>query len=164
MLRPNITKKNEAVNLLAQNIYNSKLVILFEFQGLKVSDLTQLRCQLRKYNSKIKFYSNNIIKRAFETTNYTELVSDLRYPKALLISEQELIEPARILNRFAKENKFLKIISGAVENQICSAKVINDLANLVSREQLLMFLFLGMLSPLQELIMVLNFLIKQKTE
>ncbi|PQP79862.1 50S ribosomal protein L10 [Candidatus Phytoplasma phoenicium] len=162
MLRPIVAKKKEKVNLLTQDINNSKLVVIFECQGLKVSDLTQLRFQLRKFNSKIKLYPNNIIRRAFEQTNYNELVSSLKYSKALLISNEELIEPAKVLNDFAKKNKFLKIISGVAEQKIYSSKMIVELSTLVSREQLLAKLSLGMLAPVQELAIILNILTQQK--
>jgi large subunit ribosomal protein L10 len=159
MLRPVIEHKIEKVNALIKKMNNSKLVVLFEYKGLKVSDFTQLRVRLREFGSNIQLYSNNIIKRAFDSIDHKEL-SNFKNSKALLFSENELISPLKILYDLSKTNKFIKIFSGLVENKIYSAEMVHDLATLPSREVLLNMLAVGMLTPLKELSVALDILSK----
>ncbi|WP_017192719.1 50S ribosomal protein L10 [Italian clover phyllody phytoplasma] len=161
MLRPVIEQKIENVNALTEKINKSKLVVLFEYKGLKVSDFTQLRVQLREFGSNIKLYSNNIIKRAFTSVDHQNL-ADFQHSKALLFSEDDLISPLKTLYDFSKTNKFVKISSGLVENKIYSVEMMYELAALPSREVLLTMLASGMLMPLKELSVGLDILSKKE--
>jgi large subunit ribosomal protein L10 len=161
MLRPVIEQKIENVNALTEKINKSKLVVLFEYKGLKVSDFTQLRVQLREFDSNIKLYSNNIIKRAFTFVDHQDL-ADFQHSKALLFSEDDLISPLKTLYDFSKTNKFVKISSGLVENKIYSVEMMHELATLPSREVLLTMLASGMLMPLKELSVGLDILSKKE--
>ncbi|WP_017193246.1 50S ribosomal protein L10 [Vaccinium witches'-broom phytoplasma] len=161
MLRPVIEHKIENVNTLTEKINKSKLVVLFEYKGLKVSDFTQLRVQLREFGSNIKLYSNNIIKRTFTSVDHQDL-TDFKNSKALLFSEDDLISPLKVLYDFSKTNKFVKISSGLVENKIYSVEMMHELATLPSREALLTMLASGMLMPLKELSVGLDILSKKE--
>ncbi|MGE9276541.1 MAG: 50S ribosomal protein L10 [Candidatus Phytoplasma pruni] len=161
MLRPVIEHKIENVNALTEKINKSKLVVLFEYKGLKVSDFTQLRVQLREFGSNIKLYSNNIIKRTFTSVDHQDL-TDFKNSKALLFSEDDLISPLKVLYDFSKTNKFVKISSGLVENKIYSVEMMHELATLPSREALLTMLASGMLMPLKELSVGLDILSKKE--
>ncbi|MFB5029591.1 MAG: 50S ribosomal protein L10 [Candidatus Phytoplasma pruni] len=161
MLRPIIEQKIENVSTLTEKINKSKLVVLFEYKGLKVSDFTQLRVQLREFGSNIKLYSNNIIKRAFFSVDHQDL-ADFKNSKALLFSEDDLISPLKALYDFSKTNKFVKISSGLVENKIYSVEMMHELATLPSREVLLTMLASGMLMPLKELSVGLDILSKKE--
>ncbi|WAN63572.1 50S ribosomal protein L10 [Candidatus Phytoplasma rubi] len=153
-----IEQKKADVDLLIQNIKKSEIIILFEYQGIKVSDLTELRVELQKQNSMIKVYSNNILKRAFKSTDYNELVDLSKYSKVLLLSSGDSIEPIKILFNFVQKNKFLKIVKGIIDNKVYSCNVINEIAVLPSKEYVLAMLSSGMMFALRELIISLNIL------
>ncbi|MEZ0180461.1 50S ribosomal protein L10 ['Camptotheca acuminata' phytoplasma] len=157
-----IDKKSQEVDLLIQNIKSSELIILFEYQGLTVSDLTELRVELKKNNSTIKLYPNNILKRAFKTVNYNELADLSKNAKALLLCSKDSINSMKILDEFSKKFDFLKIVVGVLENKVCSKKDISELSLYSSKESLLASLASMMLASLRELTMGLNVLQKQK--
>ncbi|WP_153369235.1 50S ribosomal protein L10 [Candidatus Phytoplasma sacchari] len=156
-----IEKKKQDVEILVNDINQAKIVLLLEYQGLKVQDLTELRVKLRDFNSKIKLYSNNIIKRAFMKMNLQVLVDSIKYPKALLLGNTQNNKLIKFLCDNEKKSKFLKIISGLIEKKIYSKDMINDLANLPSKEELLLILIFDIFSPLRELIIILDILSKK---
>ncbi|KAB8121998.1 MAG: 50S ribosomal protein L10 [Candidatus Phytoplasma cynodontis] len=151
-----IEQKREHVENLVNDINNSKIVLLFEYKGMTVQDFTELRVKLRKFDSKIKIYSNNIIKRAFKQTDLEKLESLIKDSKALLLSHKDDNQPLKILFDFAKNNKFLKIISGFVDNKIYSQEMIYNLATLPSKEELLSTLIMNILYPINDLIFTLD--------
>ncbi|TVY12297.1 50S ribosomal protein L10 [Candidatus Phytoplasma pini] len=160
-----IAKKQDNVDLLTENIQNSKLMILFEYQGMKVSHLTELRLKLRELDSFIKIYPNNIIKRSFKTITYYDSFKEfLKYPKALTFSTKETFQVIKILGDFAKKNKNFKIVSGVVENKFYYGNIIHDLASLPSKEALLSMLASSMLFvPLTQLAIGLDLLLEKKS-
>ncbi|MDO8168181.1 50S ribosomal protein L10 [Candidatus Phytoplasma melaleucae] len=165
MLKPIIQQKTKNVDLLCQLINKSKLVVLFEYQKLKVSDLETLRRQLRSLEGcMIKLFSNNIIKRSLNSFNYSEL-ADFKHSKALLLSENDdIIAPLKILSHFTKTNKYLKISSGLVEHKIYSSTMIQELANLPSRKDLLVMLMSSLLIIVKKMLILLKIIVNQKRE
>ncbi|QTX02850.1 50S ribosomal protein L10 [Candidatus Phytoplasma luffae] len=163
ILQAVIEKKSKVVESLVQNIKKSGLIILFEFQGLKVSDFTELRIELKKINSTIKLYPKNILKRAFKMMSYDKISELSRDSKALLLgADDDVIAPIKILSNFAKKNTFLKIVIGIVENKIYSKNMIDELSLLGSKENLLAVLSSSMLFSLRELLISLHMLQEQK--
>ena len=58
--------KKEVVSEITDKIKNSASVIVFTYQGLTVSEIGELRTELKKSNSEIKVYKNTLAKRAFQ--------------------------------------------------------------------------------------------------
>ncbi|CAM12001.1 50S ribosomal protein L10 [Candidatus Phytoplasma australiense] len=158
MIKPQLAKKIETVSFLQEKISQAKTVIVFEYSNLPVSEFMKLRRQLKKIDCEVKVYPKNIMQRAFMNTNYQDLVSLLKGIKALIISQQELLEPIKVIYNFAKQNKVVKIVSGVVEQKIVSPQEINSLATLPSKEQMLALLSVAMLSPLRQLAFALKLL------
>ena len=61
--------KKEIVNEIEENIKNSESVILFQYQGLTVADLSDLRTKLRETDATVKVYKNTLLKRALDDLN-----------------------------------------------------------------------------------------------
>ncbi|MDO8057172.1 50S ribosomal protein L10 [Candidatus Phytoplasma gossypii] len=167
MLKSTIKEKSNYVDYLSQNIDNSNLVVLLEFKGLKVIDLTNLRCQLRKLVScKFQVVPNNIIKRALTKSKYGEL-TEFKNPKALfwtLSNSSDIFSSLNALYKFSKMNEFLKINFGIVENEICSPEQMVKLAQIPSKAALLSMLLFSVLVPVKNIISVLKLLIEKKQQ
>ena len=73
--------KKSIVSEIQDNVKNSESVILFTYQGLSVSDMSELRRELRNIDSEIKVYKNTLVKRAL---NELDLNLDEFYEKAIL--------------------------------------------------------------------------------
>ncbi|MBS2126357.1 50S ribosomal protein L10 ['Fragaria x ananassa' phyllody phytoplasma] len=162
MIKPKLTKKIEKVSFLQEKFIQAKTVIVFEYTSLPVSAFMQLRRQLKKINCEVKVYPKNIMERAAVNAQYNDLIVFLKGLKALIISQQDFLEPIKIIYNFAKKNKTIKIIAGMVEKKLVSLQEINSLATLPSKEQILALLVVSMMAPLQQLAISLKMLLEKQ--
>ncbi|MFA5470542.1 MAG: 50S ribosomal protein L10 [Acholeplasmataceae bacterium] len=156
MQKASIERKAEAVRELTDKLGRAATVVAFEYPGLSVEQFTKLRSQLRAANCEVTVYKNNITRRASIAAGYEALAETFVGPKALAISYDDVVAPAKIVYDFAKESKVVKLSAGIVEGKYADLDMINELATLPSRETLLTMLAVGMLTPIRELAVGLN--------
>lgn len=146
-----IKQKEEEVKALASEIKEAKLVLLTDYRGINVTDVTNLRSTLRKANSDYKVIKNNITRRALAECGLEGLDEALLGPTAVIIGKEDYLEPAKAIYEFTKKNDFYKIKGGIIEGKVMTAEEIITLAKLPSRETLLSMLagvLLGNISKL----------------
>jgi len=163
MQKASIVKKAEQVEALTEKLNSAATVVAFDYPGLTVEAFTELRGKLREANCEVTVYKNNISKRASIAAGYEALADSFVGPKALAISFEDVVAPAKIIYDFAKDNKNVVMQAGIVEGKIASIEVLNELATLPSRETLLTMLAVGMLTPVRELAVGLN-MISEESE
>jgi large subunit ribosomal protein L10 len=156
MERAVIKRKIEAVEVLTEKLKSAKTVVAFDYPGLTVEQFTQLRSELRKAGAEVKVYKNNISRRASIAAGYEALADTFVGAKALAISYDDVVAPAKIIYDFAKTNKAVVIQSGVIEGSVVGVNEIQALATLPSRETLLTMLAVGLLTPVKELAVGLN--------
>lgn len=156
MLKAVIERKAEAVRILSEKLGRAKTVVAFDYPGLTVESFTKLRGQLREAGCEVTVYKNNISRRASIAAGYEALADTFVGAKALAISYDDVVAPAKIVYEFAKENKVVKIHAGIIEGNVADIDQINALATLPSRETLLTMLAVGLLTPVRELSVGLN--------
>ena len=130
-------------------------MILAEYRGVGVGEMTILRAEARKSGVYLKVLKNNLVKRAVENTPFSSLSEDMVGPLLFGISEDP-VSAAKILNDFAKTNESFTIKTGAMPNKKMDAGAIKALASLPSREELLAKLMALMLAPTEKLVRTLN--------
>ncbi|CCV64853.1 50S ribosomal protein L10 [Alteracholeplasma palmae J233] len=157
-----IQRKAAAVEQLTEKFNNAKTVVVFDYPGLTVSAFTQLRTQLRELGGDVKVYKNNIARRASIAAGFDGLVDTLVGAKAIAISYDDVVAPAKAVYEFSKDNKAVKIVSGVIEGKVASVDQINELATLPSREVMLTMLAAGLLTPVREVAIGLNMLVEEK--
>ena len=151
MQKESIKRKAEQVELLTEKLNNAKTVVAFDYPGLTVEAFTKLRTELRKANCEVAIYKNNISRRASIAAGYEAFADTLVGAKAIAMSYEDVVAPAKVVYEFAKENKQVVIQSGVVEGKIASVDVLNELATLPSYETMLTMLAVGLLTPIREL-------------
>jgi len=151
-----IERKAEAVRQLSEKLEKATTVVAFDYPGLTVEKFTKLRGQLREAGCEVTVYKNNISRRASIAAGYSDLANTLVGAKALAISYEDVVAPAKIIYDFAKENKVVQIHAGIVEGKVVGIEQLSALATLPSRETLLTMLAVGMLTPVRELAIGLN--------
>jgi large subunit ribosomal protein L10 len=156
MQKASIERKAEAVRELTDKLGRATTVVAFDYPGLTVEQFTKLRGQLREANCEVTVYKNNITRRASIAAGYEALAETFVGPKALAISYDDVVAPAKIVYDFAKDNKVVKMASGIVEGKFADLDMLNELATLPSRETMLTMLAVGMLTPIRELAIGLN--------
>ncbi|WP_349409114.1 50S ribosomal protein L10 [Pseudalkalibacillus sp. SCS-8] len=159
-----LEQKKQLVSTIADQFKNSKTSILVDYRGLDVSEVTELRKQLREAGVTFKVYKNTMTRRAAEEAGLAELNETLVGPTAIAFSEDEVVAPAKILNNFAKEHEALVIKAGVVEGQITSVENIKALAELPSREGLLSMLLSVLQAPMRNFALATKAVADQKEE
>jgi large subunit ribosomal protein L10 len=85
MASENVLKqKEEEVKKLAEKLKEAKVILLTDYRGINVADVTKLRTDLRNANSEYKVIKNNIIKRALDANGESGLDALLEGPTALV--------------------------------------------------------------------------------
>ena len=133
----NIKQKQEEVNNLADRMKDASIVLLTDYRGINVSDVTALRKSLREINAEYSVIKNNIIKRALNKNEITELDSILEGPTAVIIAENEYLPALKAIYKYSENNDFYKIKAGILEGKVTSVEELTTLAKLPSREELI---------------------------
>ena len=158
----NLNLKKEIVNEITEKFKNSESVVLFSYQGLTVSDLSELRKNLKDADGEIKVYKNTLVKRAADELNL-DLDTYLEGPNAILFGEK-LLEPIKVLSNFGKDHNNVNIISGVIDGKVVKPSVINEYASIPSMEGLLTMLAGGMIEHVKNLSIALNLYAEAKEE
>ena len=147
--------KTKTVEEIISKIKESESVILFTYQGLTVSELTGLRISLKDANGELKIYKNTLVKRALDGLGIKLDEEFLQGPNAIVFGK-ELLEPIKAISKFAKDHDNANIRVGIISGDVASLDVINEYANIPSREGLLTQLAGGMIQYVRDLSIALN--------
>ena len=163
MASENILKqKEEEVSKLAEKLKEAKIILLTDYRGINVADVTKLRADLRNTNSEYKVIKNNIIKRALDANGESGLDDLLEGPTAIVIGTEDYLEPSKVIYNFSKNNEFYKIKGGIIEGKVMTAEEIITLAKLPSRQELMAKLAGALLGNITKLAVALDAVREQK--
>lgn len=159
-----LKQKEEEVSKLAEKFKSSNLVLLTDYRGITVEDVTTLRNTLRDTKAEYKVIKNNIIKRALDTNGENALDEVLEGPTAVITTEGEYLDPLKAIYNFAKANDFYKIKGGIIEGKVMTTEELITLAKLPSRQELLGMLAGGLLGTISKLAIGLDQVRMQKEQ
>ncbi len=159
-----LQEKQAQVSELASKMKEAKLILLAEYRGINVADVTEMRSKLRKVNAQYSVIKNNITRRALAECKIEGLEEQLVGPVAVVMSNEDYLEPSKIIYEFSKENDFYKIKGGVIDGKVVSAEEIITLAKLPSRQTLIAQLAGALLGNISKLAVVLDQVQKQKAE
>ena len=159
-----LNQKKEAVLKLAAEMKEAKLILLTDYRGITVEGDTELRRNLRNANANARVIKNNITKRALQEAGIEGLEDKLVGPTAVILSNEDYLEPSKVIYNFTKSNDFYKIKGGVIDGKVMTAEEIITLAKLPSRETLLSMLAGALLSNISKVAVALNEVKKQKEE
>ena len=140
--------KKPVVEEISSKIQGAQSVVLATYSGITVEQDTALRKELREAGVEYKVYKNTMMNFAFKGTACEELCKHLDGPNALAISKDDATAPARILAKYAKDVKAIKLVAGVVEDKYYDEAGIKSLADIPAREVLLGRLLGSMQSPI----------------
>ena len=159
-----IEQKKQVVNEIAEKFQASQSTIVVDYRGLTVSEVTELRKQLREAGVDFKVYKNTLTRRATEVAGLTELDENLTGPTAIAFSNEDVIAPAKILNEFAKKNEALEIKAGVIQGNVASVEQVKELAVLPNYEGLLSMLLSVLQAPVRNFAYAAKAIAEQKEE
>jgi len=159
-----IEQKQQIVSDIADKLKASKSTIVVDYRGLTVSEVTELRKQLREAGVEFKVFKNSMTRRAAEIAELSGLNDALTGPNAIAFSNEDVVAPAKILNDFAKKHEALEIKAGVIEGNVASVEDVKALAELPSREGLLSMLLSVLQAPIRNLALATKAVADQKEE
>ena len=151
----NLEGKKEVVAEVSERLAKAQAIVLAEYRGLGVEQITVLRKQARASGVYLRVLKNTLARRAVQGTPFEKLSDQMVGPLAYGISDDP-VAAAKVLHTYAKGNDKLVIKGGAMANQVLSAKEVGQLATMPSREQLLATLMGTMQAPIAKFVQTLN--------
>ena len=151
-----LNQKKEEVSKLAAEMKEAKIILLTDYRGINVTDVTNLRTDLRNVNAKYAVIKNNITRRALAECGIEGLEDKLVGPTAVIMSNEDYLEPAKAIYNFSKNNDYYKIKGGVIEGKVMTAEEIITLAKLPSRETLLSMLAGALLGNISKVAVALD--------
>lgn len=152
----NIEQKKSEVSALAEKIKEAKLVLLTDYRGISVTDVTNLRTKLRDTSSEYKVIKNNITRRALQECGIEGLEEILVGPTAVIMSSEDYLEPSKAVYEYTKKNDNYKIKGGIIDGKVMTAEEIITLAKLPSRETLISMLAGALLGNISKVAVALD--------
>ena len=113
---------------------NNEAVMVTQYQGLTMSQLDELRGQMREHGIKFTITKNRITKIALEKTKCKELSNLFTGATAVAFSDDGIMS-ARILSKFAKTNESLKLLGGIMGNELLDQAAVQNVANLPTLDE-----------------------------
>jgi large subunit ribosomal protein L10 len=125
----NKEQKKNYINEIEIEFQNNDAVLVTHYQGLTMSQLDELRSQMREHGIKFRITKNRITKLALEKTKCKELSSLFKGATAVAFSNDAIMS-ARILSKFAKNNENLKLLGGIMGSDVLDQAGVQNVANL----------------------------------
>ncbi len=153
-------QKEVQVSELKTIFSNNSSAVLVDYRGIEANDVVELRKKLNSASSTMKIIKNTLAKIAAENTPYAELSDQFTQTRALVYSDSDPVEQAKILTKAAKENSKLLILAGVLvgdsKTSILNASEVDALSKLPSREELLVKLLFIMQAPATQFVRTIN--------
>ena len=146
-------KKNYIKDMTSQ-FENSEAVLVTHYQGLNMKQLDNLRKQMREHGIQFKITKNRITKLALQNSRCKDLANLFTGPTAVALSK-DVISSAKILMKFSKENKNLKILGGIMGNDVLDVAEVAKVATLPTLEEARAKIIAILRSPAQKLASIL---------
>ena len=155
--------KQAVVAEITAQVAKSQTIVLAEYRGIAVGDLTKLRAQAREKNVYLRVLKNTLARRAVEGTSFAPLAEHMTGPLIYGFSE-DAVAAAKVVSDFAKTNDKLVVRSGSYEGQVLDKDAVQALASIPSREELLARLLGVMQAPVSGFARALAALAAKKQE
>ena len=155
-----IEQKAGVVSEIKEKFENAKSVVMFDYRGLSVAEVTELRRKLREAGADYKVYKNTLTKRALDELNI-DMNEYLAGPSAIAFGTDEL-SIVKIINDFAKEHNALELKAGIVEGKVAGLEDLKRYAAIPSRDMLLTMLAAGLMGTVRDLSICLDLYSKEK--
>ena len=150
----NKEQKKNYINDMTSQFENNEAVLVTHYQGLNMKQLDDLRKQMREYGIQFKITKNRITKLALQNSRCKDLANLFTGPTAIALSK-DVISSAKILMKFSKENKNLKILGGIMGKNLLDVAEVAKVATLPTLEEARAKIIAILRSPAQKIASIL---------
>jgi large subunit ribosomal protein L10 len=159
----NVQDKKAIVADVGAQLAGAQTVVLAEYRGIPVEQLTKLRASARDQGVYLRVLKNTLARRAAQGTQFEPLADSMVGPLIYGISADP-IASAKVLQAFAKTQDLLVIKAGLYNGKLLDVAGVKALATIPSRDELLSQLLGVMLAPVSAMARVLGAVAAQKAE
>jgi len=129
--------KSAIVNELNDSFNRATFTVVTDYCGLTVSELQELRIQLRGCKSEIRIAKNTLLKRAVTDTASDVLVDEFSGTTAVVMAYDDPVGPAKAIAQFAQDHEKLQVRAAVLEGEKISSDELTALSKLPSKDVLL---------------------------
>ena len=147
--------KAMVIDDVSAQLAQAQSVILAEYRGLDVANITELRKKARDAGVYLRVLKNTLVRRSVAGTPFEMLADKMVGPLIYGISTDP-VAAAKVMNDFAKANEVFVIKAGAMPNYLMDAAGVKALASMPSRDELLGQLLGTMQAPVAQFVRTLN--------
>ena len=158
----NVQDKKAIVADVGAQLAGAQTVVLAEYRGIPVEQLTKLRASARDQGVYLRVLKNTLARRAAQGTQFESLADSMVGPLIYGISADP-IASAKVLQNFAKTQDKLVITAGLYNGKLLDVAGVKSLASIPSRDELLSQLLGVMLAPVSAMARVLGAVAAQKS-
>jgi len=152
----NRAEKTEVIESLHKTFAESGSVILLNFKGVTVPEITDLRDRVRENQGGYAVVKNTLALRAAEGTPVDSIREHFTGPTAIAFTAEDPVALAKILRDFVKAQDGMEFKAGMLDGKVLSEGQVAELANLPSRDELLSKLLFLLNAPLTRLVTALQ--------
>lgn len=154
----NLKQKEALINEVKEKLQKSNSVVLVDYKGINVEDVTELRKRFRAAEVEYKVYKNTLFKRAASELGIESLHEYLYGTVAVAFGYKDAVAPAKTLNQFMKDKPKapISVKAGYIEGKLMDANDVKALGDLPSREALIAMLLGGLQGTIRNLAYALN--------
>ena len=163
----NLELKKQVVSDIVKKFQDAQSVIIVNYNGLTVEQVTGLRAQFRANGVDYCVLKNTLVRRALQELNIEGLDEVLNGPSAFAFGMSDAVAPAKIVNDFITKKKNdspIEIKAGLLGTELMDEAQIKELANVPSREVLLARLLGSLQSSIAGFVRVLDAIAKKDGE
>ncbi|MGA2089873.1 MAG: 50S ribosomal protein L10 [Endomicrobiales bacterium] len=149
-------EKEQLVQELTEKMKHNNGVIVTQYQGMTVAELSELRAKLRAHKCEYTVVKNTLGSIALKNAGLESFAQFFEGPTAIAIENGDPVAPAKVILDFTKEHAKLKIKAGLMGTKMLSSDDVKALAALPSREVLLSRMLGSLQSPISGFVNVLQ--------
>ncbi len=157
-----LKQKEAVVSEVTDLVKNSKAVVVCEYRGLSVADITSLRKELREKNAKANVYKNSLVTRAIDSLEQQEFNTYLTGPNLFIFMDDYSNGSLKFVAKFAKKHEEFQIKGGIIEGKVSDADTVKTLAQLPGKEGLVSMLLSVLQAPMRNLAYSLSQVLEKK--
>ena len=159
----NRSEKQAVVEEVAALAAKAQTLVMAEYRGITVADMTKLRNDARKQGVSLSVLKNTLARRAVAGSQF-EVVGDQMTGPLIYGFSVDAVAAAKVVADFAKTNDKLVIRGGAFAGKALDVNGVKQLASIPSKEVLLAQLCGLLMSPISRTAVVLGALATKKGE
>jgi len=149
-------EKKKIVEELKDELAGASNAYFFDYRGVKVGPVNQLRRRIDASQSSYRVEKNTLIDHAVAGTEKEELSKDLTGMTAIAYSSEDPVALAKVVTEFAKDHPTFTFKTGMVEGRVITGDQLKEIASMPGREELLTKLVFLLQSPIRGLVTVLS--------